>query len=348
MKSLKLISLILVIFLKTGNVLSEKDLFSVNNIEINFKSQISNTTMADMAIKKGFEDLINRVLLKEDITKFDNLNLDEIKKLISYYRIVNNKNNASSTVRTFNISFDKDKLHDLFYKKGISYSDLEKKEFYLLPILKRKDQIYIYTGNYFYENWNKKEKDELIEFVLPLENIETIQKINLLKNNLIDLDLREIFQEYSNKNLGIILIEEDKILKEKIFLKVNIMGKNIIKTIRLNKSNLKKGDELYDQIILDIKSELINLSKSQNLIDIRTPSFINAMLKIDKKNNLIELNKRLSSIDLIESIYVQEFNNNNVFLKIKYLGRIDKIIKELKKEKIILQLKNNQWRLKII
>ena len=72
------------------------------------------------------------------------------------------------------------------------------------------------------------------------------------------------------------------------------------------------------------------------------------MLKIDKKNNLIELNKRLSSIDLIESIYVQEFNNNNVFLKIKYLGRIDKIIKELKKEKIILQLKNNQWRLKII
>ena len=77
---------------------------------------------------------------------------------------------------------------------------------------------------------------------------------------------------------------------------------------------------------------MINLSKSQNLIDIRTPSFINAMLKIDKKNNLIELNKRLSSIDLIESIYVQEFNNNNVFLKIKYLGRIDKIIKELKKE----------------
>ena len=65
MKSLKLISLILVIFLKTGNVLSEKDLFSVNNIEINFKSQISNTTMADMAIKKGFEDLINRVLLKD-------------------------------------------------------------------------------------------------------------------------------------------------------------------------------------------------------------------------------------------------------------------------------------------
>ena len=79
MKSFKLISLILVIFLKTGNVLSEKDLFSVNNIEISFKPQISNSTMADMAIKKDFEDLINRVLLKEDIIKFDNLNLDRLK-----------------------------------------------------------------------------------------------------------------------------------------------------------------------------------------------------------------------------------------------------------------------------
>ena len=68
------------------------------------------------------------------------------------------------------------------------------------------------------------------------------------------------------------------------------------------------------QIILNIKSELINLSKSQNLMDmLNTVIFINAMLKIDKKNNLIELNKRLSSIDLIESIYIQEFNNNNVF-----------------------------------
>ena len=44
-----------------------------------------------------------------------------------------------------------------------------------------------------------KRKDELIEFVLPLENIETIQKINLLKNNLIDLDLREIFQNTQTK-----------------------------------------------------------------------------------------------------------------------------------------------------
>ena len=38
--------------------------------------------------------------------------------------------------------------------------------------------IFIFSNNFFYDNWNKIEKDELIEFILPLENIEIIQNIN--------------------------------------------------------------------------------------------------------------------------------------------------------------------------
>ena len=46
-----------------------------------------------------------------------------------------------------------------------------------------------------------------IEFILPLENIEIIQKINIYKNNLLDLDLRNLFQEYNKKNLALVFIE---------------------------------------------------------------------------------------------------------------------------------------------
>ena len=42
MKCFKLILLILVIFIKTGNVLSEDNLFNVNNIELSKKTNISN------------------------------------------------------------------------------------------------------------------------------------------------------------------------------------------------------------------------------------------------------------------------------------------------------------------
>ena len=49
---------------------------------------------------------------------------------------------------------------------------------------------------------------------------------------------------------------------------------------------------------------------------------------IDKKNNLAELNKRLKKIDSIENIIVQKLNSKNIFLKIKYLGKLDKMIQQ--------------------
>ena len=84
------------------------------------------------------------------------------------------------------------------------------------------------------------------------------------------------------------------------------------------------------------------------MIDIRTPSFLNAKLIEKSNNNLVELKKRVKNIDLIEDIYVQEFNKKDVFLKIKYFGKINKIINQLNKEKIILKLSGDEWSIKIL
>ena len=69
MKNFKTIIFILVIFLKTGNVLSENNLFSVNNIEILSDHSVDNETLANQAIEKGFNKLIERILLNEDLKK---------------------------------------------------------------------------------------------------------------------------------------------------------------------------------------------------------------------------------------------------------------------------------------
>ena len=65
-------------------------------------------------------------------------------------------------------------------------------------------------------------------------------------------------------------------------------------------------------------------------------------------DNLVELNSRLKKIDLIEKIYVQEFNSKFIIVKIRYLGKLDKIIKQLEDQKIILKLTNDQWSIRII
>ena len=346
MKLYKQLIFILILFIKTETLFSENNLFSVNNIQLEKNNEASNIVV-DQAIKKGFNELISKILLKDDRDKLLDLNLSSIKQLVTYYQIANiSDEEEKKQLINFNITFDKDKIHDLFYKLGISYSDVSDKELYVLPIFIKDNEIFIFNNNFFYQNWNEIYFNDLIEFTLPLENIEIIKKINDSKNNLINLDLFDLFDEYQNKNLALILIEDSKISKNKLFLKTSIQDKTISKNLKINENNLEK-EEFYREIIVQIKKELINLVKSKNLIDVRTPFFLNVKLNLNR-SNLVELNLRLKKVDSIENIYVQEFNKNYMNLKIKYLGNLDKIINQLKRENIDLKLINDQWVFKLL
>tara|TARA_B100001248_G_scaffold185622_1_gene141666 strand:- start:213 stop:1259 length:1047 start_codon:yes stop_codon:yes gene_type:complete len=348
MKLHKQIIFILIVFLKTETLLSENNLFNVNNIQLEKKENITNDELANQAIKKGFDQLIKKILLKEDLNKLSNLNFTVIKQLVTYYQISEKteKQNSEEVVN-FSVTFDKDKIHELFFEKGVSYSDITDKELFILPVLIRENEVFIFNNNFFYENWNNVYENELIEFILPLENIEIIQNINKSKQSLLDISVENLFKEYSNKNLVLILIEINKSGKENIYIKARIQKKNISKNLN-NKKQKKVINKTYDSIIINIKKELINLVKSENLIDIRTPSFLNAKLDLNKKSNLVELNTRIKNVDLIENVFVQEFNKDYVNLRIKYLGKLDKIIRQLKNAEINLQLINDQWFIKAL
>ena len=105
--------------------------------------------------------------------------------------------------------------------------------------------------------------------------------------------------------------------------------------------------DFYKKIILEINTIVTDLIKQQNLIDVRTPSFLNVKIILNNKNNLILLNNKLKKIDLINSFYVQKLNKDYALVKIKYLGKIKKIINKLKKENIYLKMHNGEWEIKI-
>ena len=343
----KFLFFILVIFIKTGNVLSQDNIFNVNNIEIFNKSGSSNEDLTNSAIKSGYNKLLKKILLSEDYTKLSDLNFSKIKELVSYYQIATTDENDKENIVNFNIQFDKNKFHKLFYNRNLLYSEIQEKELYLLPILVKDDQIFIYNDNYFYTNWNKVYESDLIDFILPIETIEVIQNLNLNKNNLYEIDLKEIFQEYSGKNLALILIEDINPSQKKIYIQTLISDKNIYRNIKIKQSNLNNVN-YSREIVKKISEELINIIKSQNLIDIRTPSFLNTKFVTNNLNNLVDLKERLSNIDAIDGIFVQEFNNRYILLKIKYLGKLDRIIKKLKEQNILLRFSDDQWSFKII
>ena len=55
-----------------------------------------------------------------------------LQELFSYYQIISKKENENYDNKlSFNIFFDRDKFHNLFFKKNILYSEIVDKEIYI-------------------------------------------------------------------------------------------------------------------------------------------------------------------------------------------------------------------------
>ena len=348
MKILIFITSILIVLFKTGNVLSDTNIFNVNNVEISKETYKNKEELINKAFQKAFDLLINRLLLEEDYKKILSTNPAEIKKLISYYQIISqNEKEENIKSEKFNVFFDKDRMHNFFYNKNILYSDIINTEVILFPLLKKDEEIFIYTKNYFYNNWNEEKLDNLIQYILPSENIENIQKINSNKDNIHKIKVSDFFKEYEIDNIVFANIEINKNIAE-VFLNTRIEKKKVNKNISINKEKDMNQKEFYRQIVSTINNVIKDLIKSQNLIDVKTPSFLNVKIKLNNKSNLVEFNNRLKKIDLIDDFYVQQLTKDYVLVKIKYLGKINKIMNKLKDQKIDLKMIAGQWQLRII
>ena len=347
MKNLIFISCILIILFKTGNVLSSNDIFNVNNIEIKKEIYKNRENLTNQAFLKGFDKLISRLLLENDYKRLSDVNLKQIKTLSSHYQILSPENtDKESENLKVNIFFDKDRIHNLFYNNKILYSDIVNTEVILFPLLIKEKKHFIYSKNFFYENWIT-DSDNLIQYTLPVENIENIQKINSSKDNIFELDILDLFKEYKIENMVFANIEIKKDTAQ-VFLNTRIGIKKINKKLSAIEKNELNEKKFYNKIILEINKVIKDLIKSENLIDVRTPSFLNVKIKLNNKSNLVEINNRLNQISLIDDFYVQQLNRDYVLVKIKYLGKIKKIINKLKNQNINLKMKQGEWELNLI
>jgi hypothetical protein len=340
---------IIVFLSKTGNVFSENNIFDVDNVTVNKINSKKTDVLLETAFKKGFLQLLDKILLSEDFYKLNKIENKKIKSLISRYQIVSKKKPKDKDKLIINLSFDREKMNQFFYEKNISYADISKFEVVLFPILNQNGSVYLFTKNYFYENWNN-QKDiiahEYIEYILPLENLEDLSIINKYKNNLEELDSNILFTDYDTKNNIILVINTDT-KKNNIFFKGFIAGKKIIKNYIILDSE-DTNEENYKKIIRIAKNEIEEIWKSQNLIDVRTPSFLNVVLDIKNQSDLLQLQKALSAIDVIQSYKVVELTINSVKIKIKYLGKIDKLKNKFNTKKIDVKILNNTWKLNLI
>ena len=115
--------------------------------------------------------------------------------------------------------------------------------------------------------------------------------------------------------------------KQKFFKRNNFIKKNSKKFTFEDKTDKKIE---YTKILKFLKKEILELVKSQNIIDIGAPAFLNINLTLNNQKDLFSFQNILNEIDLIENFNVKEFNNKFAYINIKYYGKINKI-----KEKLI-------------
>ena len=246
---------ILMFLSQTGNVLSNTGIFSVDNIEVDTSVYKNKESWLNFAFKKGFNKLTTKILIKNDVKKVSNLPIKDIKNLISYYQILNKDEKILNEIKNINIFFDKEKISNFFYKNDILYADIFDKEITILPILFKDKNFFIYSNNFFYENWkNQLNKKKNVEYILPVETLEHFQIVKNKLDKIETIKIIEIFPEQDNKNYFFIAIEEQD-NKLKIFIKGLINKKEVVKSFSLDQNDSPR-DVFFKQTITKAKEEI--------------------------------------------------------------------------------------------
>ena len=346
---------IIVFLFKTQTVFSNNLIYDVNNIQVTGKinNDLDSRKLIEVAFQKAFIVFVDKTLLSEDAVGLHKTKTQIIKDLIFTYQIVKiERNKKKESILTLNIKFDRKKINNFLSIQGISYADISNISLTVLPILIKEKNIYIYSDNFFYNNWKKRETGKeisnlnLIDYNLALQNIEDLQYINNNKENLELIDVKKIISLNEEKNYVFLIIYFSE-GKFRAYIKSFIDNKKIDKKINLK---VYSDDKIksYNETIILLKNEINQIWKRNNLIDVNTPSFLDLLLEVSKPHDYLKLISSLDSIELIENYSVLEMTNKYIKIRIKYRGKVNRIKDKLLNKKINIQIADNVWKIKLI
>jgi len=325
---------------------SEENVFTIDSVKVKGAVDLnfSREKYFNKAFIKSFEILSNKILLTRDSLKIRDTELKEIKKLIRSFQVLEESYKSDVYSTKLKVFYSEKKIKNFLRQKNISFSQPEKITTVFYPVLFINDKIVSFNENYFYNHWNEvKIKNETINFVLPLEDLDDVSKISKNKDQLEKLDIKSLVNKYDQENFVFTLMNyENKELN--IFLKTNfnknIMSKNITYKVKNINDNL-----ILNKILKDLKLNIIDLWKEQNVINLLMPLSINVKYQQQKIEDLDYLKSIFKKISIIDSHNLKEFNINSSYFKIYYYGNPKKLQTELFKYGYSLKEDKGIWQL---
>ena len=331
-------------FFSTTNVKAKA--FNVNDIEISkpFKNNFNKNEVINIGFRKAFFELINSLIKSSDIKKIDRIKLNEIKSMINSFSIKEEKFINQTYYVNMGVSFEKNKIFEYLEKKNIFPTQIIKETFLYLPIIIKEDanDISIFSDNIIYKNWNRfNKKSQLINYLLPTEDLEDI---NLIKKNIKSLesyDFKDIIEKYFLKNSIISLISK-KDNEIKVLSKINIEDNTVFRNDVFKKINFNSDDDV-NYFINNLKIIYEDLWKQQNQIN--TSIKLPLLIRVDNKNlnTSLKFESSLDEIDLIGSYSISKFDKNFIFYDIIFNGTPNNFIKIMTNKNFKINTQKKIW-----
>jgi len=337
---------IILLFISITKSFSEEDVFTINYIKVKGAIDVnfSREKYLNKAFSISFDTMMNKILLISDLKKVEKSKLKEIKNLIKSFKILEESYREDIYRAELSVVYSEKRVKEFLREKNISFSLPKNISAVFYPVFYINGKMQSLDENFFYNNWEKiKIKNELINFILPIEDLDDVSQITKMRDNLEDLDILSLVSKYDEKNYVFILIDYGKI-KLNIYLKTNFNNNTTSKNISYEVKDI--SDEIMlNSIIKDLKLEIVDVWKEQNLINLLMPLSIKIKFKHSKLKDLDKLRKTLSKIQTIDNYSLEEFNINNSDYKIYYYGNPKNLRAELLKYGY--ELINNQgvWQL---
>jgi hypothetical protein len=337
---------IILLFILLTKSFSEENVFTINDVKVKggISVNFSREKYINRAFSNSFDILMNKILLTSDVKKTEGVKLKKIKNLIKSFKILEESYREDIYRAKIQVVYSEKKVKGFLREKNISFSLPKNISAVFFPIFYINGKIQSLNENFFYNNWEQiKIKNQLINFILPLEDLDDISQITKMRDNLENLDILPLVNKYGEENYVFVLMDYEKVLLN-IYLKTNFNNNTTSKNISYEIKNIK--DELtLNSILKDLKLEIVDLWKKQNLIDLLMPLSIKIKFQHSKLKDLDKLRKIFYKIGIIDSHTLEEFNINNSHYKIYYYGNPKKLKAELLKFGYVLNNNQGVWQL---
>ena len=320
--------------------------FEINNIEISkpFKKDFDKNKVINDGFRKAFLELIYKLTKSSDYKNLETFKLNEVKSMIETFSIQEEKFINQIYYVTLGVSFNKRKIFNYLEKKNIYPSQIINKKFLFIPIIidENINDLSIFSNNPIYQNWNSNIKTyELIEYLLPSEDLEDLRLIKQNLNSLETYDFEEIIKKYYLNNYIISLIfknnNEIRVLSKIYNDKSEIIKNNSFQNLNLN------NDQDLSIFINSLRNLYEDTWKRLNEINTSIKLSIFVKTENDNLNKSARFELDLNDIELVNDYSIQKFNKKFIYYEILFNGTVQNFINIMENKNYNLNTQKKIW-----